>query len=47
MLVDHDEQAREYQYERGAEKVLPLAEKKSWLVVSMKDDFRDIFVFDR
>jgi phosphoserine phosphatase len=47
ILVHHDDQAREYQYDRGAEKVLPLAEKKGWLVVSMKDDFKSVFALDR
>jgi phosphoserine phosphatase len=43
ILVHHDDDKREYKYDVGAEKVLPLAASRNWLVVSMKDDFARIF----
>lgn len=44
VLIHHDDEEREYQYDKGAEKVLDLIEKKSnWLKVSMKNDFKVIF----
>ncbi|MBS2008787.1 MAG: haloacid dehalogenase-like hydrolase [Cyanobacteria bacterium SZAS TMP-1] len=45
ILIQHDDAAREYSYNRGAEKVLPIAAQKGWLVVSMKDDFLKVFDF--
>jgi phosphoserine phosphatase len=47
ILVHHDDSKREYSYDKGAEKVLPLAADKEWLVVSMKDDFKKVFSFDK
>ena len=53
MLVHHDDAVREYAY--GAESRIdtfsdPLmaeAKKKGWPVISMKDDWKTIFVFER
>jgi len=46
ILIHHDDGKREYAYDKGAEKVLPVAAQKGWLVVSMKDDFKKVFDFD-
>jgi len=47
ILIHHDDAEREYAYDKGAEKVLPIAAQKGWLVVSMKDDFKKVFDFDK
>ncbi len=47
ILIHHDDAKREYQYDSGAEKVLPAAAQKQWLIVSMKDDFKRVFAFDK
>ncbi|HET7723090.1 MAG TPA: haloacid dehalogenase-like hydrolase [Propionibacteriaceae bacterium] len=41
MLVRHDDAAREYAYED--EDVLDAARSRGWTVVSMRDDFADVF----
>jgi hypothetical protein len=43
LLVHHDDAAREYAYDDGAEKALQLAAREEWLVVSMKNDWRTVF----
>jgi hypothetical protein len=43
ILVHHDDGVREYSYDKGAEKVLEEAQKRNWNVVSMKNDFQNIF----
>jgi phosphoglycolate phosphatase-like HAD superfamily hydrolase len=43
IIVHHDDSKREYAYDQGAEKILDEAKNKSWLVVSMRDDFRQVF----
>ena len=42
ILVHHDDGAREYSYDKGAEKILE-AQNRNWNVVSMKNDFVNIF----
>lgn len=44
LLVLHDDVAREFDYVAGAEKSLELAEKQGWTVISMKKDWKTIFV---
>jgi haloacid dehalogenase-like hydrolase len=44
LLLHHDDAEREYAYDTGAEKILVMAPKQSWVVVSMKQDFRQVFV---
>lgn len=46
VLVHHDDAQREYQYDKGAERALQLAADRNWLVVSMKEDFKRVFVQD-
>ena len=43
LLVHHDDAQREYAYDAGAEQVLSLAAERDWLIISMKDDWREIF----
>ena len=43
MLIHHDDPIREFSYDKGAEKVLEEANKRTWNIVSMKDDFATIF----
>ena len=43
LLVHHDDAAREYAYDDGAEKALQLAAREGWLVISMKNDWKSIF----
>jgi hypothetical protein len=43
ILVHHDDGVREYSYEKGAESALQKAKDRNWSVVSMKNDFKDIF----
>jgi haloacid dehalogenase-like hydrolase len=43
LLVDHDDEEREFSYTRGAEKSLAKAKKLGWTVVSMKNDWTTVF----
>jgi hypothetical protein len=43
LLVTHDDQNREYAYERGAEKIQKKAKKYGWTVISMDRDFKNVF----
>ncbi|MBN2126558.1 MAG: haloacid dehalogenase-like hydrolase [Deltaproteobacteria bacterium] len=45
LLVHHDDEKREYCYDRGAEKVLEEARKRDWNIVSIKEDFVRVFPF--
>lgn len=44
LLVHHDDAAREYAYDDGSEKALQLAAREEWLVVSMKNDWKTVFL---
>ncbi|WP_303925583.1 HAD family phosphatase [Draconibacterium sediminis] len=43
ILVHHDDEVREYSYMHGTENAVEDAAVKGWHVVSMKDDFKEIF----
>ena len=43
LLVLHDDAEREFAYDQGAEKALHLADERNWRVISMKEDWDDIF----
>ncbi|MBR8538304.1 haloacid dehalogenase-like hydrolase [Carboxylicivirga sediminis] len=43
ILVHHDDAVREYSYMHGTEKAIEDANSKGWHVVSMKNDFKEIF----
>jgi phosphoserine phosphatase len=43
MLVNHDDEEREFSYTRGAEASLAKARELGWTVVSMRDDWSTVF----
>jgi len=43
LLVNHDDADREFDYTAGAEKAMELAKKQSWTVVSVKQDWKQVF----
>ena len=43
LLLHHDDDAREYAYDSGSQDALARAQTQDWLVVSMKDDFAEVF----
>jgi hypothetical protein len=43
LLVNHDDGDREFDYTAGAEKAMKLAKKQSWTVVSVKQDWKQVF----
>jgi phosphoserine phosphatase len=43
LLIHHDDEAREFAYDDGAEHALAAAAARSWTVVSMKEDFGTVF----
>jgi len=43
ILVNHDDESREYSYMHGTEKAYEDAAEKGWYVVSMKNVFKEIF----
>ena len=47
LTLYHDDAAREYAYDKGAEKILKAARNNDWVIVSMKKDFARIFKEDQ
>ena len=45
LLVNHDDAVRETLYTAGAEKAMAEATDKGWTVISMKDDWKQVFSF--
>lgn len=43
ILVHHDDGAREYSYNKGTENALQEAKNRSWVIISMANDFRQIY----
>lgn len=43
LLVHHDDPLREYSYDKKAEIVLDESKRNNWNIISMKDDFKDIY----
>jgi len=43
ILVHHDDEEREYKYMHGTEKAIEDAKEQGWYVISMKNDFKEIF----
>ena len=43
VLIRHDDAGREFAYDAGAQRALAAAAERDWLVVSMKDDFAEVF----
>ena len=46
VLVHHDDPDREYDYDRGTEKALKVAQERGWTVVNIKTDFENVFPFE-
>ena len=46
ILLIHDDAVREYAYFQGAEVAIRTAKAEHWIMVSMKDDFRNIYAFE-
>ena len=42
LLINHDDPTREFEYTAGAEEALKMAQDRSWVVVSMEQDWRSI-----
>ncbi len=48
LLLHHDDDIREYDYDKSTEKALNIAEtEKKITVISMKRDFKKIFYFEQ
>ena len=45
LLLRHDDAAREYAYDSGAERVQQQARSRGWTMVSMEKDFKKVFSF--
>ena len=43
LLLLHDDDEREFDYTAGAEQALEVAGQQDWTVVSMKDDWTQVF----
>ncbi|MGH8951795.1 MAG: haloacid dehalogenase-like hydrolase, partial [Acidimicrobiia bacterium] len=43
LLLLHDDAEREFDYTAGAEDALARAKDKDWTVVSMRDDWAEVF----
>src|SRR5215510_5695532 len=44
LLLNHDDEKREYAYQAGAEESLKRAGQHGWTVVSLKNDWKTVFV---
>ena len=47
LLNNHDDPLREYAYEQGALNITKIAPQKGWHLVSMKNDWKWIFPFQK
>jgi hypothetical protein len=43
LLLLHDDAEREFAYTAGAERALQAAEQPGWMIVSMRNDFQQVF----
>ncbi len=43
LFIKHDDEEREYAYQDGAEKISKIASEKQYTIVSMKNDWKNIF----
>jgi hypothetical protein len=41
--IHHDDAEREFAYDAGAEEAMAEAEERGWTVVSVEDDFKQVF----
>jgi len=44
LLILHDDAAREFDYVAGAEKSLELAKRYHWTMISIRDDWKTVFL---
>ena len=47
LLLHHDDNKREYDYDQGTELALMLARENDWNIISIKQDFKQVFPFDK
>jgi len=47
LMLYHDDGAREYAYDQGADQLLKCAGERKWTIISMKRDFKKLFHTDR
>lgn len=47
LLLRHDDSDREYAYEQGAQKAFEIAQTRGWKIVSMRNDLRSVFSFQK
>ena len=45
LIVNHDDAERETEYTAGAERLMKLAGEQHWSVISMADDWKQVFSF--
>jgi phosphoserine phosphatase len=43
LFIHHDDDEREYAYENGAERILAIAKEEDYTIVSMKNDWKEVF----
>jgi hypothetical protein len=43
ILVHHDDEERDFDYDDGTEKALEAAKERNWLTISVKGDFEEVF----
>jgi hypothetical protein len=46
LLLRHDDGEREYAYDAGADQVQQAAAVHNWQVISMQQDFQQVFAFE-
>ncbi|MFM1842565.1 MAG: hypothetical protein RLZZ490_1301 [Cyanobacteriota bacterium] len=46
LLLHHDDAEREFDYDHGTEKALTLANENDWIVISLKQNFKQVFPHD-
>jgi hypothetical protein len=47
LVVQHDDSAREFAYDDNADDILQIARTRGWTIISMKNDFKVVFSFER
>ncbi|MGB8234024.1 MAG: hypothetical protein WCE60_08535, partial [Methanobacterium sp.] len=43
LFINHDDDEREFKYRDGAEKIFKIAKEKDYTIVSMKNEWKNIF----
>ncbi|KAA3600045.1 MAG: haloacid dehalogenase-like hydrolase [Candidatus Scalindua sp. AMX11] len=47
VLLHHDDAEREYDYDKGTKEAIRVAKEQNWTIVSIKDDFKRVFPFEK